>query len=94
MKIRDNLVQRIPTYVHNFTIGISDGLRQRCVMRVTGKDSWWGGIKIWILAFQVKIILQETYQFVRWGSDQGALHGAAAIAVYNGEGEGLQPGST
>lgn len=93
MEVGDSLVQRIPTYVNNFTTGISDGLWQSCVMRVTGKDSWWGEIKIWILAFQVKIILKERYKFMRWGSDQGALPGAAATAVYDGEGEGLQPGS-
>uniref|UniRef100_A0A6N2M6U1 Uncharacterized protein n=1 Tax=Salix viminalis TaxID=40686 RepID=A0A6N2M6U1_SALVM len=28
MKVGDSLVQRIPTYVNNFTTGISDGLWQ------------------------------------------------------------------
>jgi len=94
MKIRDNLVQRIPTYVHNFTIGISDGLWQRCVMCVTSKNSWRRKIKIWVRAFQVKIILKEGHQFMRWGGDQGTLFGTVVNSVYNREGECLQPSSS
>jgi hypothetical protein len=63
-------------------------------MCVTSKDSWRRKIKIWVRAFQVKIILKEGHQFTRWGGGQGTLFGTVAISVYNREGECLQPSSS